>query len=208
MICDISEIMFVRSYCGLLFILAFLFSALPPRSAELFRWVDERGVVHFTDNLHNIPEKYRAKMIRLRSVAPSKAPGIPVYPERASIPLKTKGRMVVVQAVLNGRTQGNFILDTGASYTVISWATAKELEIDLEGKPPKIRLQTANGVIDAPLVTLDSVEVGGIRVDDLPAAVHDFSQHGSISGLLGLNFLSYFRMNLDTENGVLVLEKK
>ena len=30
-------------------------------SAEIYRWVNERGVVSFTDSLGNIPEKFRAK---------------------------------------------------------------------------------------------------------------------------------------------------
>ena len=26
---------------------------------EIYRWVDEKGIVNFTDNLYSIPEKYR-----------------------------------------------------------------------------------------------------------------------------------------------------
>ena len=26
---------------------------------EIYRWVNEKGIVNFTDNLHSIPEKYR-----------------------------------------------------------------------------------------------------------------------------------------------------
>ncbi|MBI1993765.1 MAG: hypothetical protein HYS67_05010, partial [Deltaproteobacteria bacterium] len=45
-------------------------------------------------------------------------------------------------------------------------------------------------------------------VKDLTAAVHDVFPDPSISGLLGLNFLSNFRMEIDTQNGVLHLERK
>jgi hypothetical protein len=27
----------------------------PVVAADFYRWVDEKGVVHFTDNVHNIP---------------------------------------------------------------------------------------------------------------------------------------------------------
>ena len=91
---------------------------------------------------------------------------------------------------------------------MISQATAKELEIDLEKKLPTIPFQTANGIIQAPLVNLSSIDVGGLQVKDLTAAVHDVFPDASISGLLGLNFLSNFRMDIDTQNGVLHLEKK
>ena len=180
----------------------------PSRSAELYRWVDERGVVHFSDNEHNIPPEFWNNVTRIRGLAPSRPSNNPAFTGRASVPLKKKGLTAVVEVKINSTTKANFILDTGASYTVISEHVAKELKIDLEKKHPKIRLQTANGIIEVPLVTLDSIEISGLRVDDLAAAVHNFSTDTNIAGLLGLNFLGKFRMELDTEKGILILEKK
>jgi clan AA aspartic protease (TIGR02281 family) len=192
-----------------LIVLALLFTASPSQTDDLYRWVDKNGVVHFTDNPHNIPEQFKDKTTRIKSVAPSKPPETPLFPQKVSVPLKdSKGTTAVVQVVLNDRERANFIVDTGASYTVISRLTARKLGIDLKKKHQKVRLQTANGMIDAPLVSLESVEVGGLRVGKLTAAVHDFSKDRSISGLLGLNFLSHFRMDIDTQKGILVLEKK
>jgi hypothetical protein len=34
---------------------------------EIYKWVDEKGVVHFTDDTSQIPEKYRDQMERLGS---------------------------------------------------------------------------------------------------------------------------------------------
>ena len=189
-------------------ILALLFTASPSQPDELFRWEDKDGVVHFTDNPHNIPDQFKEKASRIKSLAPSKPPENPLFPQRASVPLTGEGATAVVRVVLNGREQVNFIVDTGASYTVISRSTARKLGIKLRKKGPKVRLQTANGMIDAPLVSLESVEVGGMRVTDLKAAVHDFSKDRAVSGLLGLNFLSHFRLDIDTQKGILVLEKK
>ncbi len=186
----------------------FLSVVIPSRSADLYRWEDERGVVHFSDNEHNIPPEFRENATRIRGLAPSRPSNNPVFTGRTTVRLKKKGLTAVVEATINSTTKANFILDTGASYTVISEHVAKELKIDLDKNHPKIRLQTANGVIEVPLVTLDSIEVSGLRVDDLAAVVHDFSNDTNIAGLLGLNFLSKFRMDLDTEKGVLVLEKK
>ncbi len=189
-------------------ILGLLFTASPSQPDELFRWEDKDGVVHFTDNPHNIPDQFKEKASRIKSLAPSKPPENPLFPQRASIPLTGEGATAVVRVVLNGREQVNFIVDTGASYTVISRSTARKLGIKLRKKGPKVRLQTANGMIDAPIVSLESVEVGGMRVTDLKAAVHDFSKDRAVSGLLGLNFLSHFRLDIDTKKGILVLEKK
>ncbi len=200
--------MYLRFFWIPLVFLLFLSVVIPTRSADLYRWVDERGVVHFGDNEHNIPSEFRESATRIKGLAPSKPSNNPAFTGRATVPLKKKGLTAVVEAMINSTTKANFILDTGASYTVISEHVAKELKIDLDKKHPKIQLQTANGVIEVPLVTLDSIEVSGLRVDDLSAVVHDFSKDTNIAGLLGLNFLSKFRMDLDTEKGVLVLEKK
>ena len=106
---------------------------------------------------------------------------------------------------LNGTTRTNLIVDTGASYrsslapSPKSWVSICTLS--------SRKLQTANAVVAAPLISLDSIEVGGMKIDNLTAAVQDFSQDESISGLLGLNFLSQFRMDIDMGNQALVLEK-
>lgn len=198
-----------RIYTALLGALLFFF----PGSffaAEIFRWLDEKGVVHFTDNLHNIPEKFRANVtkIKARETPMSQEALKPISYDKASVPIQKRGTVVIVPVTINEKAAGKYVVDTGASYTMISQATAKELEIDLEKKLPTIPFQTANGIIQAPLVTLSLIDVGGLQVKDLTAAVHDVFPDPGISGLLGLNFLSNFRMDIDTQNGVLHLERK
>ena len=115
---------------------------------------------------------------------------------------------MIVEATLNKKTAAKFVVDTGASYTMISSAVAKELDIDTEQNRRTAPFQTANGVIQAPLVSLDSITVGGMEIRNLTAAVHDVLADSRVAGLLGLNFLSNFRMDIDTQKGVLHLEKK
>jgi len=182
-----------------------LFST-PSYSAEIFRWVDERGVVHFTDNLHTIPQEFRSKATRIKT--DGQLPPTPMPAERASVPFQKRGELMVVQVTLNEKAAAKFIVDTGASYTTISQATARGLEIDLERSRPMILFQTANGVIQAPLVSVRSIEVGGLGLKELPVAVHDVFPDPDIAGLLGLNFLSQFRLDIDSKNGVLYLERK
>ncbi|HWP59703.1 MAG TPA: TIGR02281 family clan AA aspartic protease [Candidatus Acidoferrales bacterium] len=176
-------------------------------AAEFFRWVDERGVVHFTDSLHNIPEKYRSKALRFQTPEPEKPPPS-TRAQKATVPIQTRGQVVIVSATVNQKTKASFVVDTGASYTTISRATAHALDIQLDGKQPVAALQTANGVVEAPLVALESVDVGGLEVRGVTAAVHDIFPDATIAGLLGLNFLSQFRMDIDTKQSVLVLERR
>ena len=181
-------------------------------AADFFRWIDQNGVVHFTDSIHNIPEARRATAVRIkgqeppRPAAPSKA--APATIAKASIPFERRGQVVVVEVMLNNSVPARLVVDTGATYTMISAATAKELSIDPERAPRTMPFQTANGVIQAPLTNLESVIVGGMEIKNLTTAIHDAVPSAQVAGLLGLNFLSNFRLDIDTEKGILHLEKK
>ena len=181
-------------------------------AADFFRWIDQNGVVHFTDSIHNIPEARRATAVRMkaqeppRPAAPSKAS--PATVAKASVPFEKRGQVVVVEVMLNNSVPARLVVDTGATYTMISAATAKELSIDPERAPRTMPFQTANGVIQAPLTNLESVIVGGMEIKNLTTAIHDAVPSAQVAGLLGLNFLSNFRLDIDTEKGILHLEKK
>ena len=198
----------MRRYFGTLLAAALALLWLPRSSgaADILRWVDEKGVVHFTDSERNVPEKFRAKVTRI------KASGLPAPAASsltvASVPFQKRGELMTVQATLNEKTAANFIVDTGASYTTISQATARQLDIDLEKDYPILHFQTANGVIQAPLVSVQSIEVGGLKLKDISVAVHDVFPDPAVTGLLGLNFLSQFRVDIDSKNSMLHLELK
>jgi clan AA aspartic protease (TIGR02281 family) len=181
-------------------------------AADFFRWIDQNGVVHFTDNIHNIPEARRATAVRIKAQEPARpaAPykASPATVAKAAVPFEKRGQVVVVEVMLNNSVPARLVVDTGATYTMISAATAKELSIDPERAPRTMPFQTANGVIQAPLTNLESVIVGGMEIKNLTAAIHDAVPSAQVAGLLGLNFLSNFRLDIDTEKGILHLEKK
>ncbi len=192
---------------GLFFLFTLWLVPYPGLTADFYRWVDEKGIVHFTDNLHNIPENRRNTAKRIRGRESGKEPP-PAALTKASIPFEKHGSVVIVQATLNGKAAVKLVLDTGATFTMISSTTAKELDIDTTQNTRSMPFQTANGTIQAPLISLDSISVAGLELKNLTAAVHDAMPDPAVAGLLGLNFLSNFRMDIDTENGMVHLEKK
>lgn len=179
-------------------------------AAEYYRWVDDNGVLHITDNLHNVPPKQRAGASRIQTQESPRVPEpeIKAPPTKASIPIEKHGQVVIIQAMLNNKRSAKFVVDTGASYTLISSALARDLSIDVGSNPKTLSFQTANGLIQAPVTNLDSITVGGMEIRNLPTAVHDAIPDPQVAGLLGLNFLSNFKMDIDTQKGVLHLEKK
>jgi aspartyl protease family protein len=120
-----------------------------------------------------------------------------------SVPLRGDGTSWMVQVTINGRAQGLFLLDTGASYCVIAPALAREL-----GLPPTgsfATVHTANGAVRAPVVRLRSLELGDIHAHDVQAIVHD-AVGPQLDGVIGLNFLNRFRYAVDPQRRLLELE--
>jgi clan AA aspartic protease (TIGR02281 family) len=116
-------------------------------------------------------------------------------------------QQIPLTAVLNGRTYQQFIVDTGASLVTIPRSTAEELGLDIDSQNPVRKIYTAGGVKYAPEVTLSSITVEGWEVADLKALVLDLPNQSGW-GLLGMNYLRRFRMDINTENGVLLLEPR
>lgn len=93
-----------------------------------------------------------------------------------------------VKMCINGIHKTTLILDTGASYTVISHAMAREAGIGVEDSIGSISIQTANGVVRAPVVKISQLGSGDYHVKDMRVAVHDIDPSGDYDGLLGLDF--------------------
>ena len=86
-------------------------------------------------------------------------------------------------------------------------ATAEYLGLAVDDRNPMRRVVTASGIRYAPEVTLYSITIDGWEVSDVRALVLDIPEQPEL-GLLGLNYLENFRVDLRTEEGVLLLEPR
>jgi clan AA aspartic protease (TIGR02281 family) len=108
----------------------------------------------------------------------------------------------VVPAMVNNKHTGTFLVDTGASYTVITPKMAKELGIRLDGSS-SVEVNTANGTVHAPLVKIKQLSLGGLQVENVEAVVADLGDVNPISGLLGMSF--FHGMELSFKQDKLVI---
>lgn len=121
-----------------------------------------------------------------------------------AIPLSGGRKHLIVDGTLNGTVRGPMLVDTGASYCVVTRGTARKL--GLPARPPeRIPVATANGQIDAAFVELDAVELRDARLTGVQAVVMDAVEPPLI-GIIGLNFLTQFRFSVDLAEGTLRLE--
>lgn len=99
------------------------------------------------------------------------------------------------------------ILDTGAVYTVMAWDVLRDVGYDPARSERTVSIVTANGVIQAPLVSVEAIELGDLCVADLEVVCHDIPELAGIEGLLGLNFLRHFHVVIDYPNSLLEIRK-
>ncbi len=114
-------------------------------------------------------------------------------------------KYIPVHGDLNGTVRQKFIIDTGATLSTISAGTARDLGIRMDQNNPIRMFYTAGGVRKAPEVVLSSIKIGECVIHDVRVLVVDLPQQPEL-GLLGLNYLNNFRMNMNSEQGVLTLE--
>jgi clan AA aspartic protease (TIGR02281 family) len=181
---------------------------------EMYKWVDEKGTVHFTDDLSTIPEKYREDAESRKLIQETFTPHPQEMPKSSlptevaetkgiTVDLVQRGNVSFTEVLLNESLRQHFVVDTGASFTVISQEAARELGITIDGNTPIIPTNTASSVIFNPMVTLRSMRVGEAEVDNVDVLVHNLPGHSA--GLLGNSFLSKFKVVLDSINAKMTL---
>ena len=87
------------------------------------------------------------------------------------------------------------LIDTGATHMLISWDDALYLGYE-PWKSATVSVGTGGGVIDAPEILLDRVELLGLRRTKVKAIVKDLTDVG-IAAVVGWSFLRHFRMTFD-----------
>lgn len=185
--------------------------------SEIFFWEDKGGIKHYTDNTNSIPSQYRdkAKIIYTSKQkeelykTPQKKIETPDKPKnfkkkRNTVKLRQSGNSLIVAATLNGSEPAIFVVDTGASITTISRKVASKLNINNTLNSPKLAFSTANGIIEAPLVKLESIKLGETILYDVMATIHDAAP--GYTGLLGLSFLNEFNYSINPMDKILILD--
>ena len=196
-------------------LLALLVAA--PAGAEVYRWTDEHGGIHFTQSLDQVPARYREAA--RASASQSQGPAIQTFsaptpsPARTTrrvhrrgpieVPFQHYGRLMKVDALVNDHLRVPFLIDSGASGLSLPAAVVERLGIRVGPETPRAFVGTANGVIQVPLVRIDSVTLGGAHVEGLTATVNPTMS----IGLLGGDFLNNFVYSVDKAAGVITFER-
>ena len=97
------------------------------------------------------------------------------------------------------------LIDTGASLTIFTPAVLEQRGIRYQDTGRTGVFNTANGPVEAPVYTLDSLTVGDWQVNNIEIGVLDLGGSSGVDGLLGMNFLNHFQFFIDQNEDLLRL---
>jgi aspartyl protease/uncharacterized protein DUF4124 len=195
--------------------------------ADLYRWVDEDGHLHVTDDRSQVPAgaQVTVQPTRMRPAAPA-APDVakpapaPASPkpvlavDRPKAPdsdgservhilrFERAGSDISLNVLLAEQANCEFKVDTGASLNTVPRWVVDQLGIEITRDTPRISLVGISGKPAlVPLIVMPSVRVGSVYVENVEMAVLDTMS----SGLLGLPFFNHFKVQIDPARGELRL---
>jgi aspartyl protease family protein len=120
----------------------------------------------------------------------------------ASIAADTGGQYRA-RALIEGQDV-EVMIDTGATVVALTSETAARLGVAVDLSRPRWKMNTANGVALATPVTLRSINLGAIYMDDVQAVV--MPPGASSVNLLGASFLKRL-VSVEQRDGMLVLRQ-
>ena len=115
-------------------------------------------------------------------------------------------RPIIVEALLNRQVSVPLMLDTGATYTVLTRQTASDLGITSLARLPTHSFLTPGGPISSPVTTLKSIRVGTVEAQNVAVAI-DAEGHLPL-GLLGMTFMRHFKVTVDQAQGQVKFERR
>ena len=144
---------------------------------------------------------------------PVKAEAVEPRPEIGVAVRTTSSGFLSGEVFIDGITRPlNFIIDTGATVSVLSEKTAALEEARAFIKEGRMRVFGAAGIAeDVKTALLPKVMMGSYTLEKINAAVLDLEPVNETagfqqSGILGGNFLRHFRVAFDFQNGIVRLQ--
>jgi predicted aspartyl protease len=113
--------------------------------------------------------------------------------------------LVVVPVSLNGRGGYKFLLDTGATNSILSIHVADQLGLPAQRHTT---LLTAGGTLLVTVHTVKIMQIGNAQITDVHIAVAgvDLFQKLHVDGILGADYLKQFKVSIDYAHRTLTIK--
>jgi len=125
----------------------------------------------------------------------------PVAPSEEVFAVSTPNNVVRLPVSING-TRGLFLLDTGATFVSLKSSFAQKAKVQVDPNSI-VRLHTANGTNMAKRGRAATIQLRSLQAKEVPLVVQDDAKGlfgEGVDGLLGMSFLSRFKLTVDARN--------
>lgn len=115
--------------------------------------------------------------------------------------LSRPSAVVKLPVSING-TRGLFVLDTGATFVTLKNTFAQKAKVQVDSNSI-VRLNTANGTSTAKRGRAGTIQLRSLQAKEVPIVVQDDAKGlfgDGVDGLLGMSFLSRFKLTVDARN--------
>ena len=142
--------------------LAMVFALAPgTASAQIFRWLDGDGDIHYSQGIDSVPMPFRANAVII-GYDRTPDPEPPTAAAREGRVKFSPGQPILVAARVNGKDSAQLMVDTGAARTVISPAVLSSLGVSFDNAV-RGTLKGVTGEAEIVAVRVESLEVSGMK---------------------------------------------
>ncbi|MCW8893552.1 MAG: aspartyl protease family protein [Deltaproteobacteria bacterium] len=189
-------------------------------NGQMYRWVDDKGQLHFSNSPQAVPDEVRNKnneykpdtsSITINKTAKTSLDsGIDTSSQLSakqqqkntiSIPYTANegyASRVIIDVTFNGQVTVPMLVDTGSPGLVISNNLADRLNLfDEEGGRLMVVISGIGGQKMATKSIIDKLEIGGITEKFIPTHIVTGMSSSHYQGLIGMDVLSSYTMTID-----------
>ena len=169
---------------------------------------DTDSAIRELELLQEHPDYSAQAEAQLASLLPAPSIEEPEDLPAGSIPLVRQNGHHIVTVIAGGRETARLILDTGASLTTLPSGLLQRLRSNKRAvRVSHTQLKTAGGYRFAPIYLLKELQIGPFLVRDIQVAELDLYEPHS-EGLLGMDVLGQFQIQLDQDRNTLTLQPR
>ena len=119
-------------------------------------------------------------------------------PLATDVPIQIISNVVLVGVSVNGGPTAIFIVDTGASATILTPRLLERLDVRVPADPPRKLTVVGGEKLSVPFIKIRTIAIGEAILKDQEVGVYDINPGASLpEGLLGGDILHRFRVTLD-----------
>jgi predicted aspartyl protease len=106
----------------------------------------------------------------------------------------------------NGKAYPKLLIDTGSAYTILSQELLESIGSSPAAAIKRQRIITGSGYEIVPVVSVNNFNCFGRSVKEFSVLGHTLPMGVYVDGLLGMDFLSSFNMEIRTKSGEIVVK--